>query len=148
MRINVPAFTPGRWTLRVISRTHTFLYRVSGGRFTHSLLGRGMLLLTTKGRRSGRPYTAALQYYDDGGVPVVVGSNAGNPRHADWWLNLLADPEAAVQIKNEKYRTRAEEVVGEERERLWPELVAWYPSYGKYQKRTERRIPVVRVRRN
>lgn len=145
MRINVPAFTPGRRTLRAISRVHTLLYRASGGRFTHSLLGRPMLLLTTTGRNSGRRYTAALQYYAHGDTPVVVGSNAGNPNHADWWLNLMANPEAQVQIRRTSFRTRAEEVVGEERERLWEELVVWYPSYARYQRRTERRIPVVRL---
>jgi deazaflavin-dependent oxidoreductase (nitroreductase family) len=133
--------------LRVISRTHTFLYRVSGGRFTYSLMGRGMLLLTTKGRRSGRPYTTPLQYLNDGDDVVIVGSNAGNARHADWWLNLLADPWAEMRIGRETFRANVEEVLGEERERLWQRLVEWYPSYGEYRKRTERRIPVVKLRR-
>lgn len=145
MRINVPAFTPTPRMLRVIGRVHTFLYQISGGRFTYSLLGRGMLLLTTTGRKTGRPYTTPLQYYKDGRDIIVVGSNAGNKRHTDWWLNLLAHPEADVQIKRKQRRVRAEEIVGEERERLWPRLVEWYPSYGKYQKRTDRRVPVVKL---
>lgn len=147
MRINVPAFTPSPGLLRLIGRVHTFLYRVSGGRFTYSLLGRGMLLLTTTGRNTGRQYTTPLQYYKDGRDIIVVGSNAGNPRHTDWWLNLLADPEADVQIKRKKRPVRAEEVLGQERERLWALLVEWYPSYSKYQRRTERRVPVVKLRR-
>lgn len=146
MRINIPAFTPTPTMLRVISRVHTLLYRASGGRFTYSLLGRGMLLLTTIGRKSGRPYTTPLQYFKDGDDIIIVGSNAANERHADWWLNLLADPEAQVQIKRKTRRMRADEVLGEERERLWPRLVEWYPSYGKYQQRTDRRIPVVKLR--
>ena len=145
MRINVPAFTPTPLMLRIISRIHTFLYRLSGGRFTYSLLGRGMLLLTTTGRKTGRPYTTPLQYYKDDSGIIIVGSNAANERHADWWLNLLANPEAEVQIKRKTRRVRAEEIVGEERDRLWPRLVQWYPSYGKYQQRTDRRIPVVRL---
>jgi deazaflavin-dependent oxidoreductase (nitroreductase family) len=147
MRINVPAFTPTRLMLRIISRVHTFLYRVSGGRFTYSLLGRGMLLLTTKGRRTGRPYTTPLQYFKDEGDIVIVGSNAGSDRHTDWWLNLLANPEAEVRVKRNTSRVRAEEVLGEERDRLWPRLVDWYPSYGKYQERTSRRVPVVKLHR-
>jgi deazaflavin-dependent oxidoreductase (nitroreductase family) len=146
MRINVPAFTPTPLMLRIISRMHTFLYRISGGRFTYSLLGRGMLLLTTTGRKSGRRYTTPLQYFKDGDDIVIVGSNAGNERHADWWLNLLANPEAGVQVKRKTRRMRAEEVLGEDRERLWPRLVDWYPSYGKYQQRTGRRVPVVKLR--
>ena len=145
MRINVPAFTPTPLMLRIISRIHTFLYRLSGGRFTYSLLGRGMLLLTTTGRKTGRAYTTPLQYYKDDSGIIIVGSNAANERHADWWLNLLANPEAEVQIKRKTRRVRAEEIVGEERDRLWPRLVQWYPSYGKYQQRTDRRIPVVRL---
>jgi deazaflavin-dependent oxidoreductase (nitroreductase family) len=145
MRINVPAVTPTPMMLRIISRVHTFLYRVSGGRFTYSLLGRGMLLLTTKGRKTGRPYTTPLQYFKDGDDVVVVGSNAGNEKHADWWLNLLANPEADAQVKRNTHRVRAEEVLGAERERLWPRLVEWYPGYGKYQERTTRRVPVVKL---
>lgn len=146
MRINVPAFMPTPLMLRVISRVHTFFYRISGGRFTHSLLGRGMLLLTTTGRKSGRAYTTPLQYFKDGDDIVIVGSNAGNEKHADWWLNLLADPEAEVQVRRNSRRMRAEEVLDEERERLWPLLVEWYPSYARYQQRTHRRVPVVRLR--
>ena len=135
--------TPTPLMLKIISRVHTFLYRATGGRVTSSLLGRGMLLLTTKGRKSGRPYTTPLQYLEDGDRIIIVGSNAGNARHADWWLNLRQHPEAAVQGGGSVRRMRAEEVLGEERERLWEKLVEWYPSYAQYQKRTDRRIPVV-----
>lgn len=140
-------FTPTPLMLRIISRIHTFLYQASGGRLATSALGRGMLLLTTTGRKSGRPYTTPLQYLEEDDSVLVVGSNAGNDRHADWWLNLLDDPHADVQIGRKTYRMQAKEVLWEERERLWPKLVEWYPSYGEYQKHTERRIPVVRLRR-
>jgi deazaflavin-dependent oxidoreductase (nitroreductase family) len=102
-----------------------------------------VLLLTTTGRRSGKPRTRALTYLPQGDGAVVIASFLGEPRHPDWWLNLRADPRATVQRGGTVTVMRAREAEGEERTRLWRELLERAPDYAEYQTRTTRRIPVV-----
>ena len=102
-----------------------------------------MLLLTTQGRRSGISRTTPLAYMPDGERCVVLGSNNGLPRDPAWWLNLEANPDGVVQL-----RGRVQDVVGrratpEEREALWPRMIAVNPTWERYPKRTDRDIPVV-----
>jgi deazaflavin-dependent oxidoreductase (nitroreductase family) len=124
-------------------KLHRFIYRSSGGRVGGAIGGTPVLLLITTGRRSGEPRPVTLTYFEDGERLVVVGSNAGEDRHPAWWLNLQEHPDATVQIGGSTTRVRAEEAAGEERERLWKELIRRNPAYEQYQLRTDRRIPVV-----
>jgi deazaflavin-dependent oxidoreductase (nitroreductase family) len=106
-----------------------------------------MLLLTTVGRRSGRERVVPLLYVEDGGRFVVVGSNGGDARPPAWWLNLRARPEARIQIGGERFAVRARQASAGESERLWPELLAVYPPYADYRRRTRREIPLVVLER-
>ena len=132
--------------IKMMSAMHLFWYRLTGGAIGGSFAGRPILLLTTTGRKSGRRRTTPLQYLEDGGNRVLVASNGGNPRHPVWWLNLERNPEAEVQVRNEKSRVRAEKAEGEERERLWGLVVEMYSGYEGYQRTTTREIPVVILR--
>jgi deazaflavin-dependent oxidoreductase (nitroreductase family) len=85
----------------------------------------------------------SLNYLTDAGRLIVVASYAGEDRHPAWWLNLLADPHAEVQVGADRYPVTAREVDDPERDRLWAQVVAIDPSYAEYQRRTPRRIPVV-----
>jgi deazaflavin-dependent oxidoreductase (nitroreductase family) len=107
------------------------------------MVGASVLLLTTAGRKSGKERTVPLLYLEDGENMVVVASNGGSPNHPAWWLNLEANPEATVEIASRKLRVRAEKASPEERERLWPGLVAMYAGYEGYRRRTDREIPIV-----
>jgi deazaflavin-dependent oxidoreductase (nitroreductase family) len=133
--------------LKFISITHEFIYRASGGRLGANLLGRGMLLLITKGRKTGRDRTVPLQYMPDGDDFVVIASSAGNPSHPAWYLNLKAQPAVEVQAGRTRLHMHAETATGEDRERLWAAAVDFYPGYAKYQKEVERTVPVVVLRR-
>ena len=124
-------------------RLHRTLYRVSGGRLGARFGGFGVLLLTTTGRKSGRPARVTLSYLEDDGQPVVVGSYAGEDRHPAWYLNLQAHPVAEVMRGGETARVRARTTIGEERQRLLARFVAIDPAYGEYQRRTSRQLPVV-----
>jgi len=124
-------------------KLHRFLYRVSGGRIGGRVLGMPVLMLTTTGRKSGAPRTNVLTYLPHGRVSVVFASNAGEPRHPAWWLNLAADPHATVQRGQEVMPVVAREAEGEERARLWDEVVRTEAGYAVYAERTTRRIPVV-----
>jgi deazaflavin-dependent oxidoreductase (nitroreductase family) len=137
-----------RWLIALISSVHRALYRASGGRLGQSLgRGRRMLLLATRGRRSGRERVTPLLYVRDGERFVVVGSNGGDDRHPAWWLNLRQDPEARIQVGREELAVRGRAADPAERARLWPELVAAYPPYEDYRRGTRREIPVVILER-
>ena len=108
------------------------------------LEGRPMLLLTTTGAKTGRRHTTPLMYVPDGGRLLVIASNAGAPRHPDWYRNLSADPGVTVEFGAETYEATAVELEGEERERVWGEIVASYPFFAEHEeKAAPRRIPVV-----
>jgi deazaflavin-dependent oxidoreductase (nitroreductase family) len=124
-------------------KVHRFLYRVSGGRIGGSVVGMPVLLLTTKGRKSGEPRSNILTYIPKGRTSVVIASNAGEPRHPAWWLNLQADPHASVQRGQDVTPVVAREADGQERADLWAELLRMNASYAEYESRTTRRIPVV-----
>ena len=101
------------------------------------------LLLTTIGRKSGNPITLPLIFGQDGKNFIIVGSKGGAPEHPAWYLNLLANPHAAVQVKADRYQVRARVAEGEERERLWKFMNSIWHPYDEYQSKTGRKIPVV-----
>jgi len=133
--------------LRMGSRLHRWLYRLSGGRIGSRVGPWSALLLVTRGRKSGERRTVSLNYLTDDGRLVVVASYAGEDRHPAWWLNLLADPLADVQVGAARYEVTAREFEGADRDRLWRLVVETDPSYAAYQQRTTRRIPVVVLER-
>lgn len=122
---------------------HRTLLRLSGGRIGTWINGMPVLLLTTRGRRSGTARTIALQYQPSGDAFVVIASNAGEPRHPAWWLNLEDLPEADVAIRGTVTHVRAREALGDEREELLARFAAIDDAYAAYERRTDRRIPVV-----
>ncbi|MBI1815452.1 MAG: nitroreductase family deazaflavin-dependent oxidoreductase [Deltaproteobacteria bacterium] len=124
-------------------KVHPRLYRWSGGRIGGRVVGLPVLLLTTTGRRSGHTHTKALTYLPTGDSYVVIASYLGEPHHPAWWLNLQSNPRAEIQVGNRQLAVVAREADGEERERLWNEIVSRQQDYAEYQSRTQRRIPVV-----
>ncbi len=135
-------------TARRLSTLHRVLYRLTGGRIGRRLVHNDMLLLTTRGRRTGRPHTVPLLYLLDGDDPVVIASWGGRPTHPEWYENLVADPQVSVQIRCERFAARAEPLVEPDRTIFFEDAVAAYPGYAEYQARTDRVIPVVRLVRS
>jgi F420H(2)-dependent quinone reductase len=102
------------------------------------------LLLEHVGRKSGKTFETPLLYLQDGRDLVVVASQGGLPKNPQWYANLAAHPDTRVSLKGEKHRpVRARTATPDERELLWPRLVDLYADFAKYQKWTERTIPVV-----
>lgn len=132
-----------RLLISLMSKTHTFWYRTTGGSLGARMRGADVLLLTTTGRTSGKARTTPLIYIEDGADVILVASNGGDDRDPGWWRNLKAHSEATIQIKRERRRVRAERASAEEKARLWPKLVAQYSDYDVYTTRTAREIPVV-----
>jgi len=130
----------------MVSGTHEFWYRLSGG-WIGGRFGRApILLLTTTGRKSGRKRTTPLVYLPDGDNMVIIASNGGSDRHPEWWLNLRSEPKAEVQVGRDLKSVIAKKAEGEERDRLWREVNEMYHGYDEYQRITEREIPVVVLR--
>lgn len=104
---------------------------------------RPMLLLTTVGRRTGERHTAPMMYVRVGDRLLVIASNAGAPRHPDWYLNLVAEPSVIVEVAGEEYQATAVVPSAPERDQLFAEVVAQYPFFADHQAGITRRIPVV-----
>ena len=102
-----------------------------------------MLILTTKGRRSGRVHRVPLGYIMERDAYVVIASYRGLASHPAWYLNLLNEPQATVQVNRRKFAVIASTADAEARERLWTRLVTRTPLYKRFQDRTNRRIPMV-----
>jgi len=127
----------------IFSRLHAPLYRISRGRLGSRFRGIPMLLLTTTGRKSGKPRTWPLLYFRNEGRYVLIASNWGQDHHPAWLLNLRDNPEAVIQVRDRIINVRAEQATGDERDRLWNGAVQAYGGYQRYQQRTDRRIAVV-----
>ena len=132
-------------TIRFIGRLHAWLWRLTRGRFVDGIGAAPFLLLTTKGRDTGRPRTTPVLYLEDGGDLIVVASFGGNDLNPAWYLNLQDCPEAEVMIGREWRRVSAQEISIDQKKLIWPRLVKLYPQFEIYQQRTSREIPLVRL---
>jgi deazaflavin-dependent oxidoreductase (nitroreductase family) len=101
------------------------------------------LILTVTGRRSGKPHMMGLIYGECDGGYVIIGSKGGAPDHPAWYLNLLANPEVQVQIRERKFNARARVATGDERAGLWTMMSERYGGYADVQNKTDREFPVV-----
>ena len=128
--------------LRAVGKLNVPLYRLSRGRIGGKLDKAPVLLLETTGRRSGKNRVAPALYLDDAGRYVVIGSNAGNEAAPAWALNLVANPDAAVEIRGQRRPVRARVAEGPEREDLWRKMNAQYAGFDHYRERTDRDIKV------
>ncbi len=132
--------------VKPLSAITTWLYRVSGGKLGAKWsYGTPVMLLTTKGRKSGRPRTVPVLYLRDGHDLILVASKAGTSKHPHWFKNLKAEPRVEVEIGQERQAMTALRVSAEQKDALWPELVKMYPDFADYQARTTRDIPVIRL---
>ncbi len=130
-------------TARRLSWLHIALYRLTGGRIGRRLVNNDMLLLTTRGVVTDRKHTVPLLYLRDDETLVVIASWGGRPNNPQWFRNLMAHPEATVQVRSDRWPVRARAATPEEREEWWPRVLAAYKGYREYQSHTDRVIPVV-----
>jgi deazaflavin-dependent oxidoreductase (nitroreductase family) len=127
---------------------HVRKYLETDGAEGHDWLkGTSILLLTTKGRRTGQERTTPLIYERNGDDVMVVASKGGSDTPPAWYLNLKADPEVKVQIRGDRFTARARDATPEEKQKLWPVMTAAWPDYDEYQKNTDREIPIVILER-
>ena len=118
-------------------------YEATGGKEGGTLEGAPCVILTTKGRKSGKLRKTPLMRIEHEGVYAVVASLGGAPQHPVWYLNLVANPEVTLQDGGKVLDLRARTATPEEKADWWPVANATWPSYESYQQSTDRDIPVV-----
>ena len=117
--------------------------RAHNGQVTQGpMAGRPLLLLNTRGAKTGEDRLAIVTYTRDGNRYVICASKGGAPTNPSWYYNLLADPIATVEAGGEVFKVRATETHGAERDRLWDQHAAERPEFRDYPKKTSRKIPV------
>jgi deazaflavin-dependent oxidoreductase (nitroreductase family) len=117
-------------------------FRANQGRLGGMFDSMQLLLLTSTGAKTGRPFTKPLAYTKDGDRYVIVASFGGAPTHPAWYHNLVAHPEVTVEVGADKFPAHATLTTGEERERLFNQHAAQYPQFNDYKAKTTRELPV------
>jgi deazaflavin-dependent oxidoreductase (nitroreductase family) len=138
----MPTATRGP-VLKIFWRMHKWILRASGGKLFARIGKLPVLLLYTKGRKSGEARMNALSYVAHGNAYAVVASNAGADFHPGWWLNLREMPEADIQIRGQRMKVKWSEAIGNEKDEIFAEFVKAEPGYAEYRERTKREMPVV-----
>lgn len=129
---------------KIAMAVHTFLYRLTKGRFGGRMFDAfDVLLLTTTGRKSGKQHTAPLGFIMDNDHYVICGSNGGLSTHPAWYHNIVQNPQVTIEVMDKRFRATAEVAKGAERTRLWDKLVEQAPNYKDYATKTTREIPMV-----
>lgn len=135
--------SPRGWVAR-----HIRDYVSTGGKKGHRWHGVYTLLLTTRGRKTGKLRRTALIYERDRDRFFVVASQGGAKEHPNWYLNLVDEPELTVQVGSDVFAARARTATAREKPRLWRLVSSNWPEYERYQARTTRDIPVVIIERH
>ena len=137
----------GVYAGRRATKIHVGLYRRTRGRIGGALPGwpqARIVLLDHTGAKSGTKRTSPVMYHEHGEAIVVAGSKAGQPTHPAWFHNLMANPDTTIQIGPDIRKVHARQATGEERERLWRDLVEMFPGYDFYARNAKgRTIPIV-----
>lgn len=155
-KANKRYFTPGPKLLKFITQTHVDLYEKTNGMlgsvvFQLGEKGTGLirpfsvLLLTTRGRKSGLERKVTLPFFQYDDRIYLIASNAASEKNPDWYVNLVANPEVRVQIGALRLRARARALEGEEYVQIWKRHTDLWPRWKLYQQQTSRRIPVVEL---
>ena len=126
-------------------RDHIKGYVESDGKNGHLWRGVHTLLLTTRGRKTGKLHRTALIYGREGKSFIIVASNGGAPKHPNWYQNLVMNPKVEIQVGADKFMAIARTATKEEKPHLWKLMAEIFPNYEEYQAKTTREIPVVIV---
>jgi deazaflavin-dependent oxidoreductase (nitroreductase family) len=118
-------------------------FRANQGKVGGQMAGMPIMLLTTKGAKTGRNLTKPLAYTKDGDRLVAIASFAGSPHHPAWYVNLVANPTVTIELGTESFQARATTTSGEERQRLFNAQAQLMPIFNDYTKKTSRELPVV-----
>jgi len=129
---------PNDWNAKIIEE-----FRTNDGKVGGPFEGATMLLLHTKGRKTGEPRVNPLVYLPDGERYVVFASKGGAPTDPEWFLNLVADPDLTIEVGTQTIPVKATVITGPERDALFARQVELRPSFAEYESKTTRVIPAI-----
>ena len=129
--------SPKDWNKTIIEE-----FRANGGKVGGMFAGRTLLLLHTIGAKSGQPRINPVAYVKDGDRFVIIASKGGAPTNPDWYYNLVAHPDATVEVGTEQLQVHATVTAEPDRTRLYQQMVAMMPGFAEYEQKTTRKIPV------
>jgi deazaflavin-dependent oxidoreductase (nitroreductase family) len=130
------------WNTSVIAE-----FRKKHGKVGGNFEGAPLLLIHSTGKRTGKVHVNPVMYLKDGDCYLIFASKGGADTHPDWYLNLMAHPDAKIEVGDEKIDVRAEDIKGSEHDALYARQARLYPGLAEYQRNTKRIIPVVALRR-
>ncbi|HEY6600013.1 MAG TPA: nitroreductase family deazaflavin-dependent oxidoreductase [Pseudomonadales bacterium] len=122
-------------------------FRANGGKVGGPFKGAPMLLLTTKGAKSGETRVNPLVYLEDGSRYVIIASYAGAPTNPPWFHNLIADPAVTIEVGTQTLKVKGDVVAEPDRSRLYQKMESMMPAFTEYRQKTKRTIPVIALRR-
>jgi F420H(2)-dependent quinone reductase len=128
----------GNIIFRTLNKLHIFLYRKSGGRILGSVVGSPVLVLTTTGRKTGKPRTVPLVYTHDGKNYAVIATD--NP---GWHHNLKGTPQAWIEVKNTKIQVRTRDASAEEEAQWWERIVKQSPAFKSFLNSSHHKIVIL-----
>ena len=129
--------------IKLFMDINAFFIRISSGRIGSKLGTQTILLLETIGRKTGGPRVIPIAYFYHEGKYLIVASNWGKEKNADWYLNLLKNPRAKLQVNGKTIPVEAHDTQGDEYARLWKFAAERHSLYLRYQEMTSRCIPIV-----
>lgn len=129
--------------MRMVMKIHIFLYKRTNGSMSGSMGGSDVLLLTSKGRKTGKTRIVPLLFMMDGSNYIIIASYGGSDHNPAWFHNLRSSKDATIRVKEIDKEVKAIVASKDERNRLWPIITDWSPQYAKYQEKTSREIPVI-----
>lgn len=133
--------------LKLFLGLHVWMYRISNGKLGGKMLGFKVLILTTKGRRSGKIIHTPLGYFERDGGYYIVASNAGSDKNPGWYHNIKANPgEVLIQVNERKSQVTPQIVTGQQRREAYDWIASLAPNYAEYEKSTKREIPLVHLK--
>lgn len=127
-----------------LSPIGVWVYRRTNGQITRAWKVEA-LVLTTRGRRTGRPRTVVLRFFPDRGEMIVAAANDGAERLPGWYFKLAANPDATVDVMGRTISVRAWELPSDEAADWWQRIVVAEPSYERFARATDRRMPILRL---
>ncbi len=118
-------------------------FRANGGKVGGYFEGKTLLLLHTKGAKSGQSRINPVAYVRDGNRLAVIASKGGSPTHPDWYYNVVANPLVTVEVGTETFQAHAKVAKEPERSRLYEKMAAMMPAFNEYRQKAGRVIPVI-----
>jgi deazaflavin-dependent oxidoreductase (nitroreductase family) len=132
-----------KFFLKIFMAMNTSAIHLSRGRLGSRLGTQTILLLHSRGRRSGKDYVTPIAYFFTDGFYFLIGSNWGKEQNAGWYYNLLAEPLTTIKVRGRTIPVNAHPAEGPQYDRLWEYAVQHHPPYLHYKEMTKRHIPIM-----